>query len=460
MKVISRYEKNSMRKSYRTSIPLRVLIADKTYHAIDWSLTGLALQHFENSATPGDEIDAFLQLQLEDILLSLPVRLKYEYREGERYGFSFVSLSEKNRAILRRFIDLAIEGDVENVENILALYYEPKQLPAVEERLSLEKEEKRELERAFWRTAWRYILFALLLFALLGALLFYHFRYIYEGSGIVTGNDVEIYPHRTAVVERLYVREESVVEKGEPLADLDSSDLRYQIDLLRAKREKMLHTYEEAQKRYRAHLPPKSEIDDLLVKNMEQARRELQQARKQYRAHLITRLELRKTEQRYLSLRLKREKSRQEWEIAQQRYLQNAPVKPDTTDIDVKIAHLKKVLANYRILAPKAGKVFDIYVTEGQMAAPGKPLMTLWTQQLPMVKVEIPRRYMHAIHIGSRADLIDRSAQRHYRAKVMRFGAKSELTGADGVPVWLSLESNATRLQPYQRLDVLFHREF
>lgn len=460
MHVISHYEKNSMRKSYRTSIPLRVVVDNTTYHALDWSLTGLALKDFTENFNPGDTFDASLVLQMEELALTIPVKLKYEYKEGERSGFSFHALSEKNRNVLRRFIELAIEGNIENVDNILAVYHEPKSMLASQPQLSLEKAEEEKLKRSFLRTSWRYLLFALLLFSLLSALLFYHFRYIYEGSGIVTGNDASVYPQRNAVVERLYVQRGSVVHKGDPLADLDSSDIHDQIELLQARKKKIERTYTEAYKRYKQTLPEQSTLFKLLEESLHEADKALQNAKAQFRAHLITRYDLEQAQKRYLQTKLKLENSKMQFKLLKQRYQHNKPLKPDTTDIDVKIAHLKKSLANYRILSSVSGKVFDIYATEGEMASQNRPLMTIWTAQTPLVQVEIPQRYMHDIVIGSEADIIDKSAQQHYLAKVVRVGIKPDSPDHDATLVWLSLDQNHTKLQPFQRLDVLFKRDF
>ena len=88
MHVISHYEKNLMRKSYRTSIPLRVVVDNTTCHALDWSLTGLALKDFTENFNPGDTFDASLVLQMEELALTIPVNLQYEYKEGA-FGFLF-----------------------------------------------------------------------------------------------------------------------------------------------------------------------------------------------------------------------------------------------------------------------------------------------------------------------------------------------------------------------------------
>jgi multidrug resistance efflux pump len=460
MRVISHYEKNSMRKSYRTTIPLHVVIDNTTYHALDWSLTGLALKNFTNKYNPGDTIDASLVLPVGELSLSIPLQLKYEYREGDRFGFSFHSLSAKNRNVLRRFIDMAIEGDIENVDNILAIYYEPDTLPAAQKQLSLEKSEEEDLKRSFWRASWRYILFAFLLFALLGGLLFYHFRYLYEGIGIVTGNDTAIYPQRSAMIERLYVHRGMRVKKGDPLADLDSSSVEDQIELLEAQKRKYEHAYEEAYNRYKKNMPDQSRLLNLLQESVQKEKKNLQNAKAQYRARLITKNELKEVQKRYLQSKFKLENSKLQFKVMNQRYLNSEPLKPDTTDIDIKIAHLKKSLSSYRVQATVSGEIFDIYATEGQMVSQNRPLMTVWNEEAPLVEVEIPQRYLQTIVIGSEADLIDKSTQKHYRAKVIRIGTKPDAVNPENAVVWLSLEENQTVLQPFQRLDVLFKREF
>ena len=183
------------------------------------------------------------------------------------------------------------------------------------------------------RASWRYILFTLLLF--------YHFHYLYEGSGIVTGNDASIYPQRNAIVERLYVQRGSVVHKEDPLADLESSDVHDQIELLQARKKKIERTYTEAYKRYKQTLPEQSTLFKLLEESLHEADKALQNAKAQFRAHLITRYDLEQAQKRYLQTKLKLENSKMQFKLLKQ-------LKPDRINIDVKIAYLKKSLANYR----------------------------------------------------------------------------------------------------------------
>ena len=460
MRMISHLEKNSMRKSYRTTVPLRVVIEERFYDVIDWSLTGLALESLESELSPGELCKATLVLPLHDVALSIPVTLRLEYRESQRFGFSFETLSDKNRSVLRRFIEMAIEGKVEQVDDIIAIYQEPEIASPLEKPVALQAEEARQLKSSFLRTSVKYLLFTLSVLLLAGALLFFNLRYSYEGSGIVVGNDLKIYPLHDTIVEKLYVKEGSAVEEGAPLAQLESSEITYKLALLEAEREKMLRSYDAARK---AHTSEPSDTDSV-VQTLEKLQRQqayaLQQAKAALAKHLITRSAVERAQNSYLEASAKVAGARMQATLLSQKKRQAAPQKPDTSDIDVKIAYLKKLLSQYRITAPRKGRVYEIYVTEGQQATVSNPIMTLWTDQEPEIVVNIPADKATAVTPGTVVDLLDSSSGSRFRGKVVKVGSADESLTTELAAVRIKPEKQHAPLKPHQRIKVLIRRAF
>ncbi len=458
MHMITQFEKNSMRKSYRTSIPLQVRINGRLYDAIDWSLTGLALSVKDLDITPGMQTEAKLILNMHDASVSLSVALQLEYIEENRYGFSFVSLPEKSRAVLRRFIDMAIEGTSENLDDILALYNAPALPSRQEVAVALEPEEEKRLEHSFVKTSWRYILFALLVLGLLFLLLFNHFRYLYEGNGIVTANALKIYPLQNGILEKIYVKEGESVQEGAPLFMIDSSEVTYRLDLLEARKKRLI----AQAKRFAGLSETQQDHQNILAtlkENMNLAYKEYRQARHSYSARLITKNMLSKARKDYTDAKLRYENAKLQAQTALSRQSKQTSPQHEIAELDVEISHLKDILKRYRTTAPSDGIVYQISTPEGEFVTQNREVMILWIEKRdPLIRVEIPDSIVTDLQPGHKADIIDKRAGRHFTATVVKIEPQEKLSDKSGV--LLRPDQNETVLEPYRRVKVLLQRDF
>ena len=460
MQVISHFAKNSMRKSYRTSIPLSVVIDKRTYHALDWSLTGIALKNPDIGIKPGETLKAALVLQMKEATVSIPVTFRLEYSEAERYGFSFLDLSDTNKTVLRRFIELAIEGKINNTDDIIAIYEEPQVATPVQSPVTLHEEDAKVLKASFMRASFKYLLFTAAVFALLGGLLFFNLRYSYEGSGIVAGNDLKIYSSVNAIVEKLYVKEGDTINKGTPLAELDSSEVTYKLALLEAEKKKKIAKFEQEKLYFQKSLPDNKRVISLLKQKVARTKAALRSARIQYAEHLITMRTLSDLENSYLDAKMKLENTKMQKEIMQKRMHVKAPETLQTDDIDVKLEYLKRKLTYYRITAPLDAKVYEIYVSEGQEATRSNPIMLLWTKETPYIVADVPVKYLSDISLGTDVDIVDTLENRTFKGKVFKITNPDESVVEDTFRLFIKPDKSENKLKPHQRLQVLFKRDF
>ncbi len=463
MHPISYFEKNSMRKSYRTTMPLYLVIDQQSYRALDWSLTGAAIESLDMPFKPGEVIEAIILLKMPDATVSIPVKLRHIYTKEGRSGFAFENLSEKNKNVLRRFIELSIEGKIDNTDDVIAIYEEPGVETPVQSPVKLQDEEAKALKSSFLRASLRYILFGLVLLATFAVLLFYNLRYSFEGSGIVMGNDRKVYPMQSAIVSRLYVKEGTYVKKGDPLLQLDSSEIEYQLALLESQKEEALKRYESAKKRLADEsTTPNLGLITLLKKSVATSYRELQNARKQFADGLITRDLLNRIERNYLDARTKLENAKVDAKVLRKK-LGVSPqnlVAPDLQERDVRIAYLKKLLGQYRITAPVDGIVYEIYATEGQQALASNPVMALWVRRKPYIVVNVPNSYLADISEGTKVDIVDKKQKRSYTGVVTKTGSVDESPDAETFSVTIKPSVSLDTLAPHQRVEVLFRRDF
>ena len=118
-------EPNYARKAQRVDLPLLVQINGKSYKAKDWSLSGVGILDLEITFEKDRKIDCMLVLPLQDAHFSLPASIVIKNVRGNITGCEFADLAPRNKRVLRRFIELAIEGQLDNVEDLIAVYSEP-----------------------------------------------------------------------------------------------------------------------------------------------------------------------------------------------------------------------------------------------------------------------------------------------------------------------------------------------
>ncbi len=461
MHTVTKLEKNSSRKSYRTNIPLRVVIDKKVYTALDWSLTGVALKDIDADLKIGQVIISMLVLQMPESAISINVKLKLENISNGRFGFSFVNLSDKNKKVLRRFVELAIEGKADVLDNVVSIYQEPSIDSPIHNPVQLDEKEETSLKRDFYSAAFKYLLFALIVFATLIALLFYNLRYSYEGTGIVMGNYFKVYPLKGGIVEKIYVHQGDEIKAKDPLIQLDTQDILYKLALLKAQKSQLQDQY-KALKKLSKKDNSSSENDAYLrsiLAKMNIKRKQYENAKIQYSQKLITKDRLNALKDAYLDTKIKYENAKS---IIQRQKrtspLQTDPLVLDTRKVDLKIAHQKESLKDYRLNAPVSGKVYELYAIEGEKVSPQNAIMTIWTKDEPYIQVHVPNKYISKIKIGSKADIYNMENNKHYDASVVKVGFIDEKDSSDGVDVILRSKDSFIGLKPRQRVNVMFKR--
>ncbi|HFA59088.1 MAG TPA: PilZ domain-containing protein, partial [Rhodospirillales bacterium] len=123
-------EPNSRRRAHRVDLPMVVEIDGRALPARDWSVTGVAVEVPPGFEPKGDGVlSARLMIPMHGASLALRVKLRLVARDGEVARFAFVDLSPRDRRILRQYIELGIEGRLDNVEDMIALLAQP-ELPS------------------------------------------------------------------------------------------------------------------------------------------------------------------------------------------------------------------------------------------------------------------------------------------------------------------------------------------
>ena len=201
------YEKNSMRKSHRISIPMKIHVNNTIYDSINWSLTGASIKAVNGESFLKEKLyDAVLMLGMKDATVSLKVQLKSVYEKDGVFGFEFVNLSDKNKKVLRRYLEFYLDGKLDNVDGLLSTFEEPELNSAILEPVKLSDNEKDGLEKSFFRKSLWAMLLSLFLLAAIATLVYQNLLYKFESAGTVERNYKKIYPLSSGIIDKIYVK--------------------------------------------------------------------------------------------------------------------------------------------------------------------------------------------------------------------------------------------------------------
>jgi len=218
-----RMEEKSLRKSHRISLPAKVNVAGRLYSVLDWSLEGFKAG-IEEGVLPLDwsgHVSFILPLQQMNVSFEAVARLR---RQGnESAGFSFDSLPERSKALLSTYIKASIEGQLDDIEGMIARVEASVTPVETEKPLSL-KEHKRFKRHFFGRTLF-YLLVGAVALSVVGFILYTNFSKARSTRGVVSGGLIDTAPELAGFLTDILVSEGQRVNKGDLLFSLDDRDL-------------------------------------------------------------------------------------------------------------------------------------------------------------------------------------------------------------------------------------------
>jgi len=106
-----RRERPSQRLPHRVSAPILIDMAEGSFVATDWSLSGFGIDGYKGSAKPGDEITSTLHLPFQGFDIAFPVEIRV-IRVGENggIGVEFTEVGDREHELMAHFIDDLVRG--------------------------------------------------------------------------------------------------------------------------------------------------------------------------------------------------------------------------------------------------------------------------------------------------------------------------------------------------------------
>jgi len=451
-------ESNQMRRAHRVDIPIIIVIDSVAYHSKDWSMTGIGVENLKLELAIGEIIDASIVLAMQDAKIEMPVKLQLKVHRGNVSGFEFEQISEKNKKVLREFLELSIEGRLDSVDGLLSVYNEPIVDTPIKESVVLSDEEESSLKKAFAKRSKFYIRLGIVFFAILVATIYYNTVYVYRSIGTVSGNFAKISPSESGKISKIYVKVGDKIHTNDILFELDDKKILNEIDIIDGK----LADLNLQSSSYTKNLKSNYQVLKLLRREMDRQYGSYKSAKNLYHSRLISISDLQRVSDSYTRAKI--------------RYLQeknknsssnnSASIVSLITQLELKKEELINQLNYLRVFSRTDGEVYTIKYQAGNYVGSSDEVMVLETDGVSFVVCKLKQEESVKIQNGMKVKIYSSSTDKTYLAHIQTVGnlslnTQSEITNEVSLKeVTIKIVfDNKVKLPLNERVKVWFYRE-
>lgn len=414
-------EFNYSRKAQRVNVPLLVQFGNKVYKAIDWSMTGVGVLAVEEDVEVGQKIKARLVLPVPNASISLEVNLECRNIRGDITGFEFSEMSQKHRRVLRHYIELAMEGKLEHIEDLISDFSSPDIETPIKEALNLTEEEQSSLLKKFRSRAFLTMTAGICLFLYIIFTFLYNSVFVYKTVGVVLGDIVQIKAGATGSLKKQYVKVGDLVQKNEIIFELDDSRLLERLRKTQQVIEKQTNLRENFQRHFVQE--QSSSLLQSLKEAMQNGRKELDNAISLQEQGVISRKDLQFVKNNYIRSRTA--------------YMREAEARSNTRalleeksnlinlKIDLAINEKQQILQELealRIKSPTDGSIFTLNYHEGEHVESLDVVMTIATHSNPFILFKVPSEESSRTQLGATAKIYSFETNKTYSGKISSIG--------------------------------------
>lgn len=455
-------ESNQMRRAHRVDLPLTIVIKNHSYKSKDWSMTGAGVENLELEFKKDEIVSAFIILAMQEAKLEIPVKLQFKVKRGNVSGFEFVELSEKNKRVLREFLELSIEGRLENVDGLLSIYNEPIVDTPIKESVVLSDEEESVLKHAFVKRSRLYIQLGILFFILLLLTIYYNTSYVYRSIGTVSGNFVKISPSISGKVSKINVKIGDKVHPKTLLFELDDTMVLNQIDIIE---EKLADLNSRTTASY-VNKTSNPQVLELLKNSMNRTYESYKAARDLYESRLIALNDLQKVSNAYSNAKVKYLQEKDKYSRQNISQGGGSSIVSLITELELKREELINQLNYLRVFSETDGTVYAIKSHAGNYVGSSDDVMILETEETSFVVCKIQQTESVKIEKGMEVKIYATSTDETYPAHIESIGnlslnTESEITNEVSlkeVTVKIVFDDKELRLPLNERVKVWFYR--
>lgn len=412
-------EPNFQRKSHRVEFPLFVEVDGVSYRAKDWSLSGVGLKNFKAGVKKGEQVKARIILPMVGAVLSFDALLKLTALREEVAGFEFVDLPPRHRRILRHYIELAVEGRVDNLEDLVSVAATPGIHSPLEDALNLTELEAEGLLKNFKKNSRIAIGLGLLFVVVFCGVLFYNTVYRVQAVGFVAGNLVRVTANQDGAIHA-EVTENSFVEKGTALFTVENRQVPQRLGRLEARLAALSRLSDEP-----GPASGQAEREGMMLlsslrEEFEAREREYANAEHLYNQRILSSKELALARNAFQQARSNwlREQERQARLISSAQARQPREVGALLAERD-ELARAGRTLS---VAAPCRGRVHSIAKAQGEYALANEPVLVMECDRKPYVLIRLLTSDALKLSIGMPVEVYVPFEDRRLAAEVSAIG--------------------------------------
>ena len=428
------HEQNSKRKSHRITIPIEVILNNRRYRVVDWSMNGMKISLQEDEKDFSLKIDESSPVKVilptgeSSILLDMEVTLRNIYKRN--YGVEITKINEKNKKVLRHYATLAIDGNIDHIDNVSADLFMSNIPTPIKEPIVLKDKESKDVHKKFLKKFFINTVLGIVFLLVLFVTFIYNYVIVKDTVGFIAGNSTIYYAPFDGILRKIYVKENEVLSKGQLLFAMEDDEAKEQLKILESTQKKLqdelranrakLAKYEEyaketLQKMNMLQKSEKSQIENYL----DTQKKTYEKARYLYERQLISFREFSDVESRYLSYKenynavVHQKRSLNQYTLVlEQNYNKNqdhilslnnsiALLVKTIEQNKLEIATLNKVISNAMVRSKSTAKVHTINAQEGDSLNFADRVLMVQTSKKPFVLVKLLSSKIGDINIGS-----------------------------------------------------------
>lgn len=417
-------EFNYQRNSHRIDLPMLVEIGEKVYKTRDWSMLGLGLLDFDQDFEKGNKVFARCTLQMPESSISIKVQIEFHGVNNGVAGFTFVALTPKHKSVLRHYTEMAIEGKLENLTDLVSIVTAPTVDTPIEEALTLSDLETESLFHKFKSRSYLIIGLGVLFLFLLLATIFYNTMYRIQVTGLVTGNLERITANTSGVILKVNAKEDAFIPESTKLFSIQNLSLAKELSIVKAERQQQESQMKNLQKDINVNMGAKL-LRSLKIQ-YDQRIKEFEQAKRLFEQRIISFKDFNYLENQLQQTRIHHAREYKAAEVAyKKRLAEIESIKTKIAGLKKHEAAIKRAGAIRQVRTSVAGKVYRIEYEAGSYVEANDVVVIMEKDIKPAVLIRLRDNDALKIKMGTPANIYVPANDRNYDAQVVAVGYSS-----------------------------------
>ena len=442
---------NCQRKSHRLTIPIQVIIKEKSYRLNNWSANGFQVENLELDLNIDETVDATLVLPTGGASILLNVKARLRNINQTLYGFEITEITEKNARVLRHYASLAIDGNYNHIDDLSGDLFMMDVASPIKEPISLTEKESKKVHRSFLKRVWIYAAFGVLFIGLIFATFLYNYLIVAHSTGLISGNSHHYNAPKDGLVSSIYVKNNQKVSKGELLFEMDSKEEK-QLLANKQRQQQLLQKQLRSAKKLLAHINATITQKKVQMRSFSKLEKEkilsikkaaesnYKRALYLYKRHLITSKQFSEMQSQYLAFKAQydaivhhQHTPTKESLLIDQAYIKSQDQKIalqkliDKIIIDMnlnkdEITSLQKAINASIVLSQEDGIIHNIFHKAHSYVKFSENVLTLETKQQPYILTKLLSSQIDNIHLGESCLVYSKRLNKFFNAHVVGIG--------------------------------------